>query len=123
VPRVSAEERAKRDSLVARLLLAGHSYREIGRNPRVRLSVRGVQLAVKRALKVDSDFKLLSEYAREVNILRCESLLRIAFPRALAGDLRAWEACRRLLAQEAKLFGLYDGPPEDDGEVEPQPVG
>ena len=48
---------------------------------------------------------------------RCERLLRVAFPRALAGDLRAWEVCRRLLAHEARLFGLFDGPPEDDGEI------
>jgi hypothetical protein len=43
--------------------------------------------------------------------------LLVAFPRAMEGDLRAWEACRRLLGHEARLFGLYDGPPDDEGEI------
>ena len=41
MPRVKADERARRDALVWQMFLAGVSYREIGKNPRVQLSCRG----------------------------------------------------------------------------------
>lgn len=107
VPRLSADERFARDAFVLRLHLAGLSYRKIACHSRVRLSVHGVELALKRSLTRDRPgASTLSRQARHLYALRLESLLRSAWPKALAGDLKAAEHCRRLLEQEARLWGL-----------------
>jgi hypothetical protein len=46
--------------------------------------------------------------AHNIWVLRTEALLRAVMPRAVAGDLRAIETCRRILQQQARYYGLYD---------------
>lgn len=106
MPRVSAAERAARDVLVLRLWLGGSSFREIGRHPKVDLSCRGVELAIRRALTQDARVSVLSEHASALHVLRLQTLLRAFWPKALAGDLKAAEHCRRVLEQEARFYGL-----------------
>jgi hypothetical protein len=55
-----------------------------------------------------SDLELRSREALTVYIARLEQLLKACWPAALKGDLRAIEAARKVLAQQAKLFGLED---------------
>ncbi|MCU1701368.1 MAG: hypothetical protein JWR34_7431 [Mycobacterium sp.] len=105
VPRVSAEERVIRDALVARLFVAGVPLREIAAHPKVRLSRRGVEMAVRRHLALDT---LRSAQAEAVHIMRLESLLKVALPKALAGDLKAAEHARKLLVEEARFYNLHD---------------
>lgn len=81
-----------------RLLLAGFSYRAIARHPRVRLSLHGVELAIKRSLPQDAPrVSVVSDQARKVYVMRLGSLLRSAWPKALAGDIKAAEPCRGVL--------------------------
>lgn len=109
VPKAKTEDRGVRDALVLRLFLAGVSYREIGRHPKVRLSARGVGNVVQKQLAADSSRRsLLAEEAVAVYMQRLESLLRSHWPKALAGDLKAAEYCRRVIAVEARLLGLVD---------------
>jgi hypothetical protein len=120
MPRVSSEERVARDALVLRMFLSGASLREIARHPNVKLSKRGVELAVERQLAADGPHRrVLAASAESVYIQRLELLLRSSMPRALAGDLRAVEQCRKLLVAEARFYGLYDVvddlPASDDG--------
>ena len=105
MPRVSLEQRAERDARVMRLYLSGNSYREIGRQ--VGLSCRGVQLAVKRHTQYSS--RAATQLEEHVYLERLETLLRAAWPQAIAGDLSALERCRRRLVAEARFFGVNPG--------------
>lgn len=99
--------------------MSGASYREIARHPKVRLSCRGVELAIRRALAEDREHvDLLASEARAITLLRLESLLRIGMPRALDGNIRAWEGCRRLVEAEARFLGV-DRP--ELGALQPEP--
>ncbi|MGO9033064.1 hypothetical protein [Mycobacterium sp.] len=62
---------------------------------------------------------LLGRSAAAVYVMRLEAMLRVAMPKALAGDLKAAEHCRRVLDQEARLYGLNAA--GDDSEVRPEP--
>lgn len=107
MPKEKLEYRAARDALILRLFLAGHSYRQIGRHPKVNLSPKGVGNVVNRQLSEGTN--QLSRYGTNLYVERLEMMLRVAWPQALAGDLRAVALCLRVLKQEAKLYGLDDG--------------
>jgi hypothetical protein len=113
VPRVSTEERSRRDALIWQLFLAGVSYRQIGKNPRVQLSCRGVELAVRRQISGTAERRnLLTDEAMAVHTERLERLFATAYGDAVRGNLRAGEQCRRLLDQMARVHGLYAGAAE-----------
>lgn len=110
MPRAKGDERARRDALVWQMFLAGVSYREIGKNPRVRLSCRGVELAVRRQMSGTAQRRnLLTDEAMAVHTERLESLFAAAYAKAVTGNVRAGEQCRRLLDQMARVHGLYAG--------------
>jgi hypothetical protein len=109
MPRVNREERVARDAVVLRLFLQGASLREIGRHPRVNLSKHGVERAVERQLALDGPHRrVLAVSAQSVYVQRMEMLLRSSMPKALAGDLRAVEACRKVLEQQARFYAIHD---------------
>jgi hypothetical protein len=92
------------------MFLAGVSYREIGKNPRVQLSCRGVELAVRRQMSGTAQRRnLLTDEAMAVHTERLESLFASAYAKAVSGNVRAGEQCRRLLDQMARVYGLYAG--------------
>jgi hypothetical protein len=111
---VKADERARRDALVWQMFLADVAYREIGKNHRVQLSCRGVELAVRRQMSGTAQRRnLLTEEAMAVHTERLESLFAAAYAKAISGNLRAGEQCRRLLDQMARVHGLYSGRGDD----------
>ncbi|VBA47922.1 hypothetical protein [Mycobacterium attenuatum] len=125
--RLDAAARQARDELALRLFLGGLPYREIGKH--VDLSVGGVHKVVSRMLQRHAPRReLLLDEAVAIYLERLESLWAATYPRAVKGDVRAVEACRRLLDQLGRAQGLYgsaasaplvrdDVPlPEDDGE-------
>jgi hypothetical protein len=85
MPRVSNDERPDRDDLALTLFLTGRSYRDIGRDSRVQLSCRGVELAVRRRLAAAPPAKHL-----------LETLLADAYQGSTRGDARAKEQLRRV---------------------------
>lgn len=102
-----ASERAKRDALVLRLVLAGASYREAARAVGLR-SPTSVSNIVKRELARDGGWRSsLPENAAALHIERSEALWQKAFPAALAGDINAANRCVRLLEAQARLYGLF----------------
>jgi hypothetical protein len=110
MPRLAAAERHTRDGLVLRMFLAGMSYRDIARNPRVRLSAQGVHNVVTRMMAQGARRRgLLSDEAFSVHVERTETLLAANWHKAVSGDLRAGELCRRILDQQARLYGLNTG--------------
>ncbi len=85
-----------------RLFFQSLSYRDIGRQ--VGLSCRGVQLAVKRHTQYSS--RAATQLEEDVYLERLETLLRAVWPAACEGNLDAVERARRILAQQARFFGL-----------------
>ena len=103
---MKAAERVERDQKVLRLWIAGGSYPRIAEA--VGLSARQVERIVKAALAAGASRRaLLTEEALAVHQERHERLFEAHWHRALNGDHRSAELCRRLLDQNAKLHGLY----------------
>ena len=118
MPRVSTEERDRRDQLIFQLYLAGVPYRQIAARPEVRLSMRGVQLAIDRQRSARQgqrdDFGEVAGFLIE----RYEQLYQVAHRKAMAGELRANDQCRKLLIELSRLHGL-----DTARGANPSPVG
>jgi hypothetical protein len=109
VPKVNATQRRARDAVILGEFLAGASYREIGRNPRVNLSAQGVANVVNGALSDGAErTDLLREYAPVIYAERLETLLCAVWEPALAGNHRAIELALRILDQQGRLYRLND---------------
>jgi hypothetical protein len=103
--RLSGEERATRDVLVLRMHLAGVTYRDIA--SRVGLSIAGVHKVVKRQLRQSADRRDdLADDAVEAYLARMEVLLAANWGKAVRGDVRSTEQCRRMLDSMARVQGI-----------------
>jgi hypothetical protein len=103
--RLSGEDRATRDVLILRMHLAGITYRDIA--ARVDLSIAGVHKVVKRQLRQSADRRSdLADDAVESYLARMEVLLAANWPKALKGDERSTEQCRRMLDSMARVQGI-----------------
>jgi hypothetical protein len=121
MPVLGAEEAEGRDAMVFQLYLAGMPYRQIAARPEIKLSVRGVQLAVDRArARRDQQRDNIGDVT-SLLIERYEQLFQIAYRREANGELRPNDQCRKLLVELGRLHGLEGvrslAPPpgEDDG--------
>ena len=103
--RMTREERVERDLLIYRLHLAGVSYRSIAK--RVGLTAAAVHKIVRRELGRVAEIRddLVADAEIE-HIERMKQLYAVYSPKAQAGDLKAAEYCRRLLADMARIQGL-----------------
>ena len=81
----------------------------VGRHPKVNLSPKGVGNVVNRQL-AEATPGQLSQHGADVYIERLEMMLRAAWPQAIQGNLKAVMVVLRVLKQEAKFYGLDDGP-------------
>lgn len=123
MPKLGAEATERRDQLVFQLYLAGMGYRQIAAHPKVKLSTRGVQLAIDRVrARREQQREDFGEVA-SLLIERYEQLFQIAYRRAANGELRANDQCRKLLVELGRLHGLESTrratpPPgeDDDGD-------
>jgi hypothetical protein len=105
-PRLSRAERERRDEKVLRLFLTGLTYREIGAAVGLR-SVSGVHRVVQRELAAGARRRgVLTEDAFDVWQERTEALFQVHWERALDGDYRSAELCRKLLAHRRGCTGL-----------------
>lgn len=118
-----AAERLERDMKAVRLFIAGKSFRAIqeacGYN-----TLAACHKAVRREMQKSERRDLLRDQAFDVYLERLEALWAAHYPRAVAGDTRSAEHCRRVAQQEARLFGLEPAagsragggdPPDPDG--------
>lgn len=119
--RLTGEPRQARDELVWSMFVAGVPYRAIGK--RTDLSLGGVHKAVTRMLASRAPRRrLLLDEAVAVYQERLEALWASAWLRAVNGDPRSQELCRKLLDQMARSNGIYasgeplvrDNQPDDD---------
>lgn len=103
---MKAAERAEREQRILQLWISGASYPRIAQL--VELSARQVERIVRTALAAGASRRaLLTEEALAVHQERFDTLFGAHWGRALEGDHRSAELCRRMLDQSAKLHGLY----------------
>jgi hypothetical protein len=121
---LTAAAREKRDRLILGLFLAGYSKHDIATHPQVSLTWQRVNDIINAELeRTTKDQVLLNEQAMTIYLARLEMLVQEAFSHVQAGELKAIEPARRLLAEQAKLFGIVDDaragatPPMSDNEL------
>ena len=119
---LTPEQRELRNAEILRLFIAGHSQSEISRM--LDTTPETVSVNLKESLKTTAEHReILNSQALSVYVTRLESLLQAAWAKVDAGDLKAIEVARRLLEQQAKLYGLHDPtsrvpiPPMSDNEL------
>ncbi len=123
---MKAVERERRNAQVLQLFLGGASHRTIARVVGLR-SHRSVGNIVQAALGSTTDRReLLTDEAFAVWQERSERLLRAHWDRALEGNHRSAELCRKILAQHVLVYRLQQevsvaGTRPDAVEVEPEP--
>ena len=99
---MKAAEREVRDADILRLFIAGSSYRQIARA--VNVSLTTVHRVVQKQLAAGAKRReLLSDEALAIHTERTERLFQAHWTKALSGDHRSAELCRRILAQQARL--------------------
>jgi len=103
---MKAADRERRNAQVLQLFLGGASHRTIARAVGLR-SHRSVGNIVQAALGSTTDRReLLTDEAFAVWQERSERLLRAHWGPALEGNHRSAELCRKLLGQQAQVYGL-----------------
>jgi hypothetical protein len=127
---VKGAEREIRDADILRLFIAGATYRQIAKALNVGLAT--VSRAVQKQLAAGAQRReLLSDQALAVHTERTERLFQAHWDKALRGDHRSAEICRKILAQQARLQGLEaeltplpapTAPVEVDEEVSQEPT-
>lgn len=124
-PTPTRAERAKRDARVLQMYIAGATYRDIGE--RLGMSHTNVDKVIRREMaKAAKRRDLLADQALATFVERTEAIFKAHFPNALRGDYKASVICDRILARQARLYGLTEGAgagtsmgPDDDEDTEP----
>lgn len=89
-----------------RLFVAGATYTEIARVVGLRSSTSVANIVQREFSAPEQRRELLTDEAMAMWQERWERLWRAHWPRALDGDYRSAELCRKLLAQFALVYGL-----------------
>jgi hypothetical protein len=126
-PGMTSAARGRRDRMIIDLFLAGHNEQAIADRPDVNLRKDRVRRIVKAELdRATKDYILRNENAMVIWMARMEILVREAFSHVTEGnDLKAIEVCRRLMADQAKVYDLAEDevntartPPISDAELD-----
>jgi hypothetical protein len=114
-PRTQAE-RAEREIKAFDMLLAGATYEqisnELGYGDKSNAH-KAMKIVLQRRMRERDD---VADLALTMMIERIEGMLRVYYPKALDGDLKAAEFVLKTLDREAKLMGL-DAPTRVDATV------
>lgn len=120
--KLTAEQRELRNAQILKLFIAGYNQSDIARA--LDTTPETVSVNLKEALKTTAEHReILNNQALSVYVTRLETLIQAAWAKVDAGDLKAIEVARRLLEQQAKLYGLHDPvartpiPPMSDNEL------
>lgn len=107
-PRLTREEREKRNARILGLFVAGLSERQIGKA--VNLTGPRVHQILKEELKKEAaSQQLVTDQALSLYVQRLDTLLASVWQKATrGGDLKAVEIARRILEQQARLYDLEE---------------
>jgi hypothetical protein len=112
----TTDEREERDQRILQLFLAGATYRQIAAAVDLS-STQSVHEIVRRELsEAGRRRSVLLEEAKSIYQERSEALFKAHWGAALRGDHKSAEICRRLLDQQARLFGIAAPEPEVEDE-------
>lgn len=122
---LNAEQREQRDKTIVDLFLMGHTQQAIATHPKVNLTTQRVSQIIAAEMERSKEDQLLrNSNAMGIYLQRLEILIREAFANVVDGDMKAIEVARRLLEQQAKVYGLADNvpsrnaiPPMSDNEL------
>lgn len=105
--KLTRAEMTARDDKIMRLFISGCSEYEISRAVGVtrQRCHQIIRAGIERSAR---HHRLLDDQALTVYVSRLEVLLKAVWPKAIAGDLRAIEQARRVLAAQARLFRLEE---------------
>ncbi|MDL9944188.1 hypothetical protein QSJ19_01045 [Gordonia sp. ABSL11-1] len=105
-------ERDVRDGRVMTMLIAGKTYREIAAAVGLATESAAHKIVTRQLRASASRRDLISDAALDLHLERIEKLFSAHFDRAIDGDHKSAELCRRLLGQEARILGMTvtDGP-------------
>lgn len=123
---MKAAEREERNARALALFVGGATYRQIALTIGLR-STSAAHTLVQKALAESAQRRLLlSDEALSIHQERQERLLLAHWNRALGGpdrepDHRSAEICRRILAQQARLYGLDADPTPLPAPTQPLP--
>jgi hypothetical protein len=119
-PKLTPEQRELRNAQILQLFIAGKSEMEIAKAVDTDRSL--INRLLKDCLKETAEHReLLNNQALSVYVTRLETLIEAAWVKVDEGDLKAIEVARRLLEQQAKLYGLAGsgGPTRATGAIPP----
>jgi hypothetical protein len=124
--RLTPKERAKRDTLILDLFVAGNTQQAIGAHPQIHLTEARVNQIIAAELdRCAQDHILRNTNAMTIYMARMEHLVRKAMGHVDDGDLKAIEVTRRLMADQAKIYDLVEDrisagpvPPMSDNELD-----
>lgn len=109
-PKLTPDQRELRNAQILQMFIAGKSEMEIAKAVDTDRSL--VNRLLKEALKDTAQHReLLNNQALSVYVTRLETLIQAAWQKVEQGDLKAIEVARRLLEQQAKLYGLAGSAP------------
>jgi hypothetical protein len=104
-PKLTQEQRELRNAQILQLFIAGKSEMEIAQAVDTDRSL--INRLLKDSLKETAQHRqLLTNEALSVYVTRLETLMQAAWEKVEQGDLKAIEVARRILEQQAKLYGL-----------------
>lgn len=108
-PRTTPAQREARNQMILNLFLAGYPQRVIAARPQVKMAERSVNRIIRAELeRATKDHILRNENAMIIYLARLEQLVRAAFEHVNDGDLKAIEVTRRLLREQADVYGLAE---------------
>ena len=90
----------------------GHSFDEIGLLLHVSAQT-AAQYVQTHLLELREKAELDTEAIRDIELQRCDALLRAAWPKAKKGDTYSIQACLKVMERRSKLLGL-DAPAKQD---------
>jgi hypothetical protein len=106
---LTREEMAKRNALIMQMFYSGRTEVSIANSAQVGLSQPRVHEIIVKGLAADSKAQeLLTAQSLTIYTARLEFLMSRAWQKIVEGDLKAIEVGRRLLEQQARLYGLVE---------------
>lgn len=107
VPLAKRVEVAERRAKIVQMRLAGMSHDAIARQLGIKGGARAVSKDMTRALASAAKAQQeSSEQLLDIEIKRLDRLMQALWPKALDGDVKAVEACEKLITRRSYLLGL-----------------
>lgn len=103
---MNAAERTRRNQSILQLFVAGTTYQQIAQAVGLKSQSSVHEIVQKELAAAAKRRELLTDEAFSVFQERSERLFRAHWTKALEGDHKSAEVCRKILAQQARMYGI-----------------